>query len=322
VKVGESEHRDREKMTKVAWASDWRNTARLYALIAPQKRLAVILRRGPTNHVRMISWDLARDEFTPGQWIKKRVYERRCDLSSDGRYFIYFAAGYTSPIASWTAISKPPYFTALSLWPKGDGWGGGGLFSWDRRTIYLNHMAYSRDDLSLLKGFTPPPMRVLPLYENSGGGEDDPIRYYRMIRDGWIMSDKGSRSKSMRFGARYHYEQKKPTIFEKRWKKTVGRTLWTLQMSSKYTGEKQGRWNVEEARIVGASGETVLELGRIDWCDLDHNGDILWAWAGKLWRLKYSRNPRALILRQPILLADFNDMVFENVEAPAADKKW
>ena len=188
--------------------------------------------------------------------------------------------------------------------------------------MYLNHMASTMEELSKREGFTPPPMKVLPLYENSGGGEDDPIRYYRMIRDGWIMSDKGSQSKSMRFGARYHYEQKKPTIFEKKWKKTVGKTLWTLQMSSKYTGENQGRWNVEEARIIGASGETVLELGRIDWCDLDHNGDILWAWAGKLWRLKYSRNPRALILRQPMLLADFNDMVFENVEAPAADKKW
>ena len=304
--------------------SDWKETARLYALIAPRARKAVLLRRGPTDHVRMIFWDMKTDQFAPGQWLKKRVYERRCDLSPDGRYFIYFAADYASQFASWTAISRPPFFTALSLWPQGDGWGGGGLFSQDGQTIYLNHWPGSEGHFHLDKNLGPPRQKVVPLHETSGRGEDDPIRYYRMTRDGWKAS-MGSRSKLMGRGAPYGFEQKKPTVFEKTpktLKKPGGPNRWKLRLSSRFTAERQGRWNVEDASIIDMKGGPVLKLGRVDWCDLDVNGDILWAWAGRLWRLEFRRSPHALKLAQPKLLADFNDMVFENIKASDTDRQW
>lgn len=71
-----------------------------------------------------------------GQWFKGRIYERRCDLSPSGEKLIYFAAKYRSPLYTWTAVSRPPFLTALLLWPKGDAWGGGGLFN-NERTIGL-----------------------------------------------------------------------------------------------------------------------------------------------------------------------------------------
>jgi hypothetical protein len=70
------------------------------------------------------------------------MYPERCDLSPDGRLFIYFAGkfrarevakGYGS---TWTAVSRPPYLTALALWPMGDTWGGNGVFL-DNRTVFL-----------------------------------------------------------------------------------------------------------------------------------------------------------------------------------------
>ncbi len=270
----------------------------------------------------MISWDRGNDLFTPGQWLKHRVYERRCDLSPCGRYFIYFAADYSKTPGTYSAVSKPPFFTALSIWFKGDAWGGGGLFSQNGRTIYLNHGTSEVSKKSVEAQFARLPMRIKPLREYSGGGEDGPICTYRMLRDGWTLAKKGSRSKMVGVREPYSFVQKQPTIFDKRPQNKGGPPRWSLQLMSKYTYERQGRWNVEEAGIFDGQGKSVLNIGRVDWCDLDDNGDILWAWMGKLWRLKYRRNPLGFKLAQPILLHDFNDMVFEEIKAPDDARRW
>ena len=65
--------------------------ARLHVLLAGNSSQAVVIRRGPSKHVCVIGWDRSRDTFEEGQWLKGRIYERRCDLSPDGRHLIYFA---------------------------------------------------------------------------------------------------------------------------------------------------------------------------------------------------------------------------------------
>jgi hypothetical protein len=89
---------------------------RVTVFVARQAQAAVILRRGPTRWVELILWDTKKDLFQRGQWFHGRVYEERCDLSPDGTKFIYFAAKYgrkrdADMPDTWTAISKPPYFT-------------------------------------------------------------------------------------------------------------------------------------------------------------------------------------------------------------------
>jgi|GEM_PF-753151 len=104
---------------------------RLHLFFARDNDRAVILRQGPTRLWRMILWDRSDDSFEDGQWIKQKVYVDRCDLSPDGRHFIYFLLdGRWSSDArgSFTAVSQPPYWTALALFPEGDTWGGGGAF--------------------------------------------------------------------------------------------------------------------------------------------------------------------------------------------------
>ena len=110
-------------------------SARLYALIARDARRAVVFRRGPSKQVLVLLWNLKDDVLVPGQWFKGRIYERRCDLSPDGEMLAYFAAKHRGPFGTWTAVSRPPYLTALALWPKGDAWGGGALFE-DERPSY------------------------------------------------------------------------------------------------------------------------------------------------------------------------------------------
>ncbi len=143
----------------------------------------------------------ADDKIEPGQWLKGRIYERRCDLSPDGDLLIYFAAKWNTPLQTWTAVSRTPYLTALALWPKGDAWGGGGVFM-APKTIGLNHPTEDAPRLLDAKSAKWHPLgqekQTLPKdykfqrwSEYAGSGEDNPILYHRATRDGWVLVDEG-----------------------------------------------------------------------------------------------------------------------------------
>ena len=119
---------------------------RLALIFAASEPVAVILRRGPAAWVEMIKWNTRKDVFEDGQWLRGRIYEERCGLSPDGTLLVYFAlkhgrvdeaSGYRQ---TFTAVSKPPFLTALAMWPQGDTWGGGGGFI-DNRTLRLAYGA-------------------------------------------------------------------------------------------------------------------------------------------------------------------------------------
>jgi hypothetical protein len=115
---------------------------RLSFVFATEVPIAVILRRGPSRWVEIIKWHTKDDQFEHGQWFHGRIYGERCGLSPDGKLFVYFAMkhgvvnnaeGYKQ---TFTAVSKPPYLTALAMWPEGSTWGGGGRFI-DNNTLRL-----------------------------------------------------------------------------------------------------------------------------------------------------------------------------------------
>jgi hypothetical protein len=299
-------------------------TARLFALIARARHVGVIFRRGPSNHVRLIRWNLATDRFEPGQWLKGRVHELSSDLTPDGELLCYFATPYRASRGTWTAISRPPYFTALALWPKGDAWGGGGLFN-SRTRLRLNHRTEpyhgNSDEMALAEGFRlPKGFTVAPLWEGSGWGEDDPIRLMRMERDGWFfVQDPQERWRSVR--AAIGLVNETPEIMAKPLN-TRGGLLFTLQVACHGQFERGGRRYVETAQILDADRSVLRDLGRVDWADLDHNGDVLWTWAGKLWRLPRSKRVAGFADTAPLLLADFNDMRFEAIAPPRAATQW
>ena len=128
--------------------------AHLYFIIARNADLAIIFRRGPTNWTQLISWNLKDDSFTFGQWFHGRIFERRSDLSPSGKYLLYFAGDWRRKRRefgpTWTAISRPPYYTALALWQEMGTWGGGGTFIED------HHVVLSSGDLTLAPGYTLP----------------------------------------------------------------------------------------------------------------------------------------------------------------------
>src|SRR5271157_4978410 len=209
---------------------------RLYAILARAAPVAVVFRGGPSNHVLLIKWNTSNDTFEHGQWLKARIYERRCDLSPDGNLLLYFAATYREPYRSWSAISRPPYLTALALWPKGDGWGGGGHFLRQGR-IELNH----RDkEMGLAKGFSIPRWLTVTQFGNRPGwGEDDPVWSERLKRDGWKLVGYPTKTKDD-FGPKVWWEFDPPITWRKsnpRWPKRY----W-IEMSITGLKEKDGPW--------------------------------------------------------------------------------
>ncbi|NNE80372.1 MAG: hypothetical protein HKN18_08885 [Silicimonas sp.] len=104
---------------------------RLHLFFATENDRALILRQGPSKQFRMILWHRDTNTFEDGQWIKSKVYVDRCSLSPDGRHFLYFLLDgrwRSAAEGSFTALSRPPYWTALSLFPEGSTWAGGGVF--------------------------------------------------------------------------------------------------------------------------------------------------------------------------------------------------
>jgi len=276
---------------------------RLFAILARESSLGVILRRGPTDHVLCVRWDRARDTFEEGQWLKGRIYERRCDLSPSGERLLYFAAKWNTPLATWTAVSKPPWFTAVALWPKGDAWGGGGLFD-NERLVSIN-TGYA--PIRLEKGKLPPKVEVRPLAGPGSGGEDFPLYHMRLVRDGWRevevgVSHKGRHDSSpwIRFDPAIEYARPRP-----------GDPSHELRMRITGIKESGGPWWMVEHDVVGPRA---IALGRTEWADWDRNGDLLFAREGVLFRVVGLEQERELV--------DLRDRRFVERAPPESARRW
>src|SRR5204862_6841104 len=128
-----------------------------------------------------------KDTFETGQWLRARIYERRADLSPDGRHLIYFAMNgrwSSETRGSWTAISRAPWLKAAVLLGKGDCWQGGGLFTSNSR-YWLNG-----GDSHVLIEDSKEVERDLK-FQPAGwyGGEGPSVYYLRLQRDGGIRSE-------------------------------------------------------------------------------------------------------------------------------------
>jgi hypothetical protein len=278
--------------------------ARLWVLLAREAPVGVVFRRGPSKHVMLIKWNTREDSFEHGQWFRGRIYERRSDLSPDGNLLIYFAANQKPPMISWTAISKPPYFTALALWPKGDCWNGGGWFV-DNSRIRLNHPVGA----GLHPDFHPGPIKIVGFGEFKG--EDDSVWRMVLSRDGWTMTAEGNSSERR---GREGY------IFDppEQWRKPhPKRPSLKLEMSIVAVGRRNSPWYQIRYRLLDSTG-SVFDLGLADWADWDHRGHLVFSKSGCLFRQSLPISSS----NHPIRIADFNDRKFEEVRSPGHARRW
>ncbi len=290
-------------------------STRIFAILARSAPVGIILRRGPTRQVQLIKWNLGSDTLEYGQWLNGRIYERRCDLSPSGELFLYFAAKYKEPLRSWTAISKPPYLTALALWPKGDGWGGGGLFD-SELSLQLNHRPGEdvlQEGLRLKKN-----MRVRLYGERPGWGEDFPIYHSLLLRNGWNLARQGE-CDGPDWNAKVMWEFTQPITYEK--KSQGGRRL---RMLIKGMSQKNDAWYWVDYDVLKDNEELLFTLPRTDWADWDSDGDLVFARNGKLFRLHKKNFSRFQTRGDEALkeIADLSGLTFESKEAPRKAATW
>lgn len=259
---------------------------RLHGIVARDAPVAVIFRRGPSKHVLLISWNFETDEFSIGQWFKGRVYERRCDLSPSGDLLLYFAANQKPPHYSWSAISRPPYLTALAFWPVGDTYGGGGLFR-DDTIIELDRPF----PLKLAEGFELPSwLRIEHFGARKSWAEDDAVWRARLERDGW------------QNGAGPVWEKAHPLMPDQ----------YKLRMTLR------DRNHVEYELVRGTNAHLLDEA---EWADWDWRGDLLFATRGVLSRLTYAND--ALASDEHVrVIADFSSLTFEPLVSPPEARVW
>jgi hypothetical protein len=116
-------------------------------------------------------------------------------VSPDGSLFVYAAhqgrrLG-TSVTGAWTAVSRLPWLHALTLWPMGTTYGGGGRFVGDRRLVLRGasaaHPEHPLSGLEVVAG-------EAPLHRSSGEVEGaawsgrDPRGRLVFARDGQLFA--------------------------------------------------------------------------------------------------------------------------------------
>lgn len=269
--------------------------ARVHPIFARDARTAIIFRRGPSKSVCTVLWDRDKDEFALGQWLRGRIYERRSDISPDGKYLIYFAMNGkwdSETKGAWTAISRTPWLKAITLMPKGDCWNGGGLFT-ENRKYWLND-GFGHECLQSSSEV----QRDEAFQSESYGGECPGVYYVRLQRDGWNLTArpvKGKRHLHLTF------EKSLP----KRWllKKIANEQLNAPKGKGVYWDEHE----LENEK----SGE---RLARPDWewAELDDK-TLVYAEKGCLYRCPIKSEEA---LGESTLLCDFNPMKFEPIAAP------
>lgn len=302
--------------------TDIEPACRLYAVLARNGLSAVVFRRGPSKQVCLIRWWLSRDKLEIGQWFKGRIHERRSDLSPDGELLVYLAAKHTG-LGTWNAVSRPPYFTALAVWPNLGTWGGGGLFETDS-TLGLNTRYQQpplHGDYKLPKSF-----KVGRVAEWGGSGEDNPIEHVRLERDGWRITVPG-RHTGYKYGAPAHWTFEEPETYERsqprRGHKDAARPEVRLRRELRAIGVTDGPWLLHDFSLHGEAGE-LRRLKACDWADWQSNGDLLFAIGGCLFRLPAAEtaNPVSDPLAAARMVADLNPLRFAPVAAPEWAKEW
>ena len=81
--------------------------------------------------------------------------------------------------------------------------------------------------------------------------------------------------------------------------------------------ERNGPWYVVEHIVVDNSSGSTIELGRADWADWCHSGDLLFALDGQLFRLELSRSGVLKELSEAKLVIDLRDRSFKEVAPPS-----
>jgi len=241
---------------------------RLFVYLARSAPIGVVLRRGPTDWARLSLWRTDTDVVEHGQWIKGRVYERRSDVSADGRLFAAFVRQSggrqreRGAADTWIALSRPPYFTAQAVWFIGGTYHTGAFFPGDD-SLWLGFS----DDTAPDVGQTPAGLRIAAprsiLYvDGTSEWTDRTVHFNRLLRDGWTILE----------------NEPYATLWQRRHPQG-GSTLRMTHVFDDFTNI--GGPYVVEYSVTTDAGLS-YDVGRATWADWDQQGRLVVARQGQL----------------------------------------
>lgn len=305
--------------------------ARVNGIVAREADRAVIFRRGPSKQTLQLVWDLETDEITPGQWIKGRVYEYCADVSPDGKYLVASALNYSRSNARnsypevegwmkncWTAVSRPPYFTAIGLWFSGSTWDMGGL--WESNT----HLKLGSARSSYVEA------KPAPSFIKVSDGRTSRARVLSVsdslfLKRGWTLVSSYRASYARPFFKAFAKSLwnvalgKEPENLSGPLVKVHQEGLWTKQLDSGVI--RRIERGVEfEWQLMDLEGKMrknwVIPGIRDMWVDTDANSCLIFADQGCLFRW------RTFPDGEPEMVADLNHYSFESVAPPEWATQW
>lgn len=256
----------------------------LFGIVARDAPVAVVFRRGPTRHVQLIRWDLRTDRLRPGQWLVGTVYTGPSGLSADGELLVYYAR---KGQRAFTAVSRPPYFTALAFWENTSPWTGGGFFDGGRRLVLGTKMANPREAQDI-----PDDIEITDVWD-----------YFWRDRRFTSWSDVVPRSPEANHG----FCSETPGVYQKPSPSGSAALLTRVPVQH----------GAHEYRLEGAPG---IDLTSVDWADWAPDGSLLVGEAGRLLRHRADRGGG--LDPSGALVADLRGQVFERIAPPEAALRW
>jgi hypothetical protein len=264
-----------------------------FGIVARDVPTAVILRRGPTRYTRMLRWNLRDDTIVGGQWLYGRVEPGPCGLSPSGDLLVYEAR---KGARTFTAVCRPPYFTALAYWEYSAPWTGGGFFPSDSSVVLGLKFEDPYSAGRFPKGFS-----VTDVWSYFTKNGHVPLRLGDLV--------------AQAPEAVHGWRRTNPGVFHKPHpSRSRVRLDWTRNDRDESCFSV-----VDEARSSKADPAR-YELGVADWADWAHDGTLLFGRGGELHR----QSIRALERRaeEPSLVADLTHQSFERIVAPEAACAW
>lgn len=269
---------------------------RLFVFLARQSPVAVVLRRGPSDWVRLTRWDTSTDRLEHGQWMRARVYERRSDISPDGSLFVAFVRGTPDePMPNhdtWVAVSRPPWFSALALWFVGGTYCVGGYFPGPNR-LWLGFDPDHLDLGTLPRWFTAE-TNVGGYTDRTNDWPDRTVWFNRLMRDGWA---------------------RVPDAIPEAWRRTQpgGSLVLTMTLRSTLSFHVYGGRFELDYHLTDRHG-AIRDIGPATWADWNRQGRLIVARNGTLLHWTSTGEPR--------VIADFNDQAPDPQPAPAEALTW
>ena len=258
----------------------------------------VFLYRRSNKITYLILLDYKKERFNleVGSRFYGRIYPNRCDLSTDGKYFLYFAMGksqqqYEKKLYCWTGLCSPPKIKAELLFAHGDTWGGGGRFI-DDRTIFIAPGMYP--DFDKTKDLQFHTYRITfsqkPEYQYNGWASGN----------GWTISE---------FQIDPKHGPKYP--IPKVWTKTNGRltlcrVLHYKDFLKSKDGNTVGSYDLHSYSVKYGKQQTEYSLDQAKWADFDAKGRLIMAVGSQVFIYKNVGN---LLKSRAETTFDFEDYI-------------